>query len=872
MSLFAEVCDLAPDDAARRLEEETDPGVRALVRSMLAADADDADIRLEPASAIDMLAVEADLADEPADALLPTEIDGHQVVGMLGEGGMGTVYDAVQSEPQRPIAIKVVRLDRATSSGLRRFEREAEVLGRLRHPSIATVYGVGRWTMPDGRTLPYLLMEKVDGVRLDEWASGRSDAERLSMLAEVADALQVIHRSGVVHGDVKPANILIDVDGRPRLVDFGVARFTDGPEVTETVGVGGTLAYAAPEQFDGATDTRADVFALGVVAWRILVGRLPVDPTGSSLLSYAARVRDVGIPPLGQVERRFRGDAEAVIACATATRPDDRYPAASAFAGDLRRLQDGLPVEARPLRGPIAVGRWVVRHRLAAVAVAAVVMVTVATMAVVTAAWREAEIERQRSTASLDFLERMMRAAAPAAPGEGPRTMREYLELAAGSLPGSLDASSEAGLREMIGRTYAALGDEDAAITQFRERIARLDEISGSSVDARRVRARVDLAAVLRESGRYDEARAAIDDAASFTVVRRDPLLAWLIDAGRAAQAAADGEDETAYAGWRALLDRAPEGAPVAEVAMDFAVGIAMAGRTAEALPLLERAIAAGESSGSPLDPLLRRAIEGRAGTLLALGRAEEAVAGFEDALARHQAVLGPEHPSIALTRGNLATALADAGQVGAAAEELESLLEFHARVDGPDAPLTMRTAVNLAGVLSDLGRRVEAVELARRVVDGRRRTLGAAHPSTANAVNSLARMLERGDGEEIAAARELYRELHRWATEDRGLRDRRAMIYAGNAAAFERTAGEPDRAVEIGEAVLEASRLHLPADQWDIAYFEGQLGLSLVAAGRAREGRERLTAALAGLERLLPEGHRQIIRIREAIADLDAE
>src|SRR5436309_4897972 len=198
---------------------------------------------------------------------------------------MGAVYEAEQDNPRRPVALKMIRPGLASPDLVKRFAREAHVLGRLHHPGIAHVHAAG--LTDDGQ--PYFAMELVHGLPLLAHADRQrlDTAARLALAARICDAVQHAHDHGVIHRDLKPANVLVDETGQPKVLDFGVARATDadlhttaGTEVGQVVG---TLAYMSPEQAAGdpaALDRRSDVYALGVVLFQLLADRPPYPLQG----------------------------------------------------------------------------------------------------------------------------------------------------------------------------------------------------------------------------------------------------------------------------------------------------------------------------------------------------------------------------------------------------------------------------------------------------------------------------------------------------------------------------------------------------------------------------------------------------------------
>ncbi|MFO0860038.1 MAG: protein kinase [Phycisphaerales bacterium] len=299
-----------------------------------------------------------------AEPLLPVDkkIGNFNILGVLGSGGMGVVYVAQQDRPRRTVALKVMRRvlgDPNSASAqriLRRFEHEAELLGRLHHPGIAQIYEAGTYSA-GGLTHPYIAMELIKGEPLLAYA-GRHNLgtrEKLVLVERICEAVQHAHRNGVIHRDLKPANILVDESGRPKILDFGVARTTnnDLQLTSEHTAVGaliGTLPYMSPEQVSGdpaAVDTRSDVYAVGVITYELLTGKLPYDLQSRSLPEAARIIRDEEPTRLSTIDRYFRGDVEMIVAKSLEKDRTRRYQSASDLGDDIARYLSGQPIAAR---------------------------------------------------------------------------------------------------------------------------------------------------------------------------------------------------------------------------------------------------------------------------------------------------------------------------------------------------------------------------------------------------------------------------------------------------------------------------------------------------------------------------------------------
>lgn len=397
VELFHEARELTSGDRTALLDREctNNDELRQLVETLLENDnptsMTTADI--EPGLGINLLA--QDLTQETTAsnsdvAFLTESVPGYRIIQTIGQGGMGVVYEAQQENPNRRVALKVIKNASMSRQLMRRFENEAFVLGQLRHPGVAHIYESGRVEV-NGRVQPFFAMELIEGERINVHADklGLTDRQRMELMARVCDAVHHAHQKGIIHRDLKPGNILIvesgttthdqesrssasiDMIGQPKILDFGIARVTDSDlqTVTMQTEVGqivGTLAYMSPEQLAGDSqllDTRCDVYALGVVLFQLLADRLPLDVSNQPVAEAARIIRDQDPIRLGSIKPELRGDVETVVDKSLQKEPDRRYTSAAELAADLRRFLHDEPIVARPPTTGYLLRKFAKRHK-----------------------------------------------------------------------------------------------------------------------------------------------------------------------------------------------------------------------------------------------------------------------------------------------------------------------------------------------------------------------------------------------------------------------------------------------------------------------------------------------------------------------------
>jgi tetratricopeptide (TPR) repeat protein len=394
------------------------------------------------------------------------------------------VYEAVQQQPRRDVAIKVLRGGSISDPfQTRLFERETQTLARLSHPGIAAIYEAGQ--TDDERH--FYAMELVRGRTLVDYAdlAGGDGApalgtrERLRLFRGVCDAISYAHQRGVIHRDIKPGNIIVDEAGRPKVLDFGLARLMESeavaPVVTQPGVVMGTFAYMSPEQALGRpdeVDTRSDVYGLGAVLYELLTGSLPHDVRGMTMAQAVRHVTSEPPKPPRRVRPNLPLELEAIILKAMEADPERRYPSVDALAEDVDRYLSGHPVLARRPGALYKFRKLIGRHKTASSLIALLALSIISSAVVAT--WQAARIADERTRVQREVvkfaqinaaLRRLFESPDPWREGQHDITVMEVLDRAARQYEVDLaDAPLVAAAVNMtLGQTYANLGNYDAA-------------------------------------------------------------------------------------------------------------------------------------------------------------------------------------------------------------------------------------------------------------------------------------------------------------------------------------------------------------------------------------------------------------------------
>lgn len=537
-ALFDRLVDLPPErqrvllNETRDLSPETRERVEGLLKAHRKADALLEHVRYaEPGDLGRLL-----------DPEIPTlesgrSIGSYEIVREIACGGMGTVYEAMQQNPRRRVALKVLNRDVTSPETRRRFEDEAAILARLHHPGIAQVLEAGTFELnsPIGTTAaPFFAMEYLEeGRHLHVYARDRalSIEERIDLLVPVCDAVHYGHLQGVVHRDLKPSNVLVDADGHPKIIDYGIAHWRARDRSEDAVHtlpgqVLGTLGYIAPEQLEGAPVSPAtDVYSLGVLLYESLTGERPFDLESQSYSGAIELLRTRTPRRPSRLRPDLPYDLDWIVLRALQRDVRERYESAFALAEDLRRFRRGEPVHAAPPRVTYRIAKFVARHKVQVALTTLLILSSVTGSIVSTLGWSDAETQRRvavqaaerarlESTRYRDLSRFLRDALVQGLPGmrAGGRSMDAVLEWISNEATRQFESEpdSERDLRATLTRLYRGLGLAIPCEREARRYLELIPERDAHPT-AERLSMQIALGNALTEQGRFDEAQAELE-------------------------------------------------------------------------------------------------------------------------------------------------------------------------------------------------------------------------------------------------------------------------------------------------------------------------------------------------------------------------
>jgi serine/threonine protein kinase/tetratricopeptide (TPR) repeat protein len=890
--LFLAALEVAPEDRAAWLEREcaSDAGLREHLRLMLAAHDAPQSLLDRPAEspAVPLSHEGVALTVDQAAAEGPDTVIGpYKLVEEIGEGGMGTVWMAQQTEPvKRLVAVKLIKAGMDSKLVIARFEAERQALALMDHPNIARVLDGG--TTSAGR--PYFVMDLVKGVPITRYCDEHhlTPRQRLELFIPVCQAVQHAHQKGIIHRDLKPSNVLVaPYDGKAvvKVIDFGVAKaagqqLTDRTLITGFGAVVGTLEYMSPEQAElnnQDIDTRSDIYALGVLLYELLAGsppisRMELEKAGMVEMLRAIREHEPskpstklstaeGLPTLAanrgtepaKLTRLLRGELDWIVMKALEKDRNRRYETANGFALDVQRYLTDEPVVACPPSAGYRLRKLVRRHRGPALAAALVLLALLAGVVGTTWGLIRAEQARQAAASARTlaedneqkalkekriaeavraFLQRdLLGQANPAAQAD---TVRQ--------LGGGFETTANPSVKLLLDRAAAELtpGKIEAKFSQQPEVQASILQTVGvtywsigESVKA--------VEFLTRSSDAYRHALGAEhpDSLANLDYLARAYLLA-----GKTSQAVALFEQVR-----DARVRKLGAGHPDTLTILDnLAWAYLVAGRTAEAVALFEQVREARVKQLGADHPDTLTTLDNLARAYLSAGKTAEAAALFEQACQARVKELGPDHPLTLMTRMGVAGVHLSAGKTAEATALFEQQSDVCRKKLGTDHPITLATQLGLAQAYRAAGKTAEAIALYQQVHDACSKKLGVDHPLTLTTLDNLAGayLLTGKTAEAIA----LYEKVRDARVKKHGSDHPLTLITMDNLAGAYRDAGRTAEAIALFEQVRDLRVMKLAADHPQTLATLAGLAMAYEAAGNPKQTLLLLQQATVGIEK----------------------
>ncbi len=807
----------------------------------------------------------------------------YSLVELIGEGGMGSVYLASQTEPvKRQVALKLIKTGMDSRGVLARFDAERQALALMDHPNIARIYDGG--LTPAGQ--PFFVMELVCGVPLTEYCDQKrlTVKARLELFVSACQAVQHAHQKGIIHRDLKPGNVLVtEVDGRPtpKVIDFGVAKATEANltdmSLSDTGAIVGTPAYMSPEQADPSSmdiDTRTDVYALGVILYELLVGSPPLDsrdfrrgailemlrmvrevdpPRPSTKLSTADALPNIAanrsIEP-ARLAKLLQGELDWVVMKALEKDRNRRYDTANGFARDIQRYLADEVVEARPPSRSYRLKKFVKRNKIQVIAASLVLFALVAGMSGTTFGMIRAEQRRQEAERNLAFAKKGNEILGSVFAGLEPKkiaesgrpvqdVLRENLVKAVKQLEGSAigDPLEVSEMQETLGQSLFGLGEYDLAVEVWEKaRATRKAKLGPDHPNT--LTSMSNLAGGYWAAGKLDKALPLFEEALPLMKAKLGPdhpdTLASMNNLAVGYRAAGKLDKALPLFEETLSLRKAklgPDHPNTLTTMSNLAESYQAAGKPAKALPLFLETLTLRKAKLGPAHPDTLASMNNLAMGYRAAVKMEKSLPLFEETLALTKAKLGPDHPQTLTSMNNLAEGYRDAGKRDKALPLFEETLALRKSKLGPDHPDTLISMGNLAESYQAAGKLDKALPLFEETLALRKSKLGPDHPNTLTSMSNLAGGYQAAGKRDKALT--LYEETVALQKSKLGPDHPDTLTSMNYLAEGYRAAGRLDKALPIHEETLALRKSKLGPDHPDTLTSMNNLAAGYQAAGK---------------------------------------
>lgn len=741
----------------------------------------------------------------------------------IGEGGMGSVFLAEQSEPvKRQVALKLIRLGMDSRSVLTRFEAERQALAMMDHPNIARIYDGG--STNSGQ--PFFVMELVHGVPITDYCDRErlSIEARLSLFTQVCNAVQHAHQKGIIHRDLKPGNVLVaEVDGRPvcKVIDFGVAKAIEKKltdvSFADTGMIVGTPAYMSPEQADPSIhdiDTRTDVYALGVMLYELLTGTPPIDASQfkrGAVLEMLRMVREVeppkpstristadALPNIAsnrnidpaKLTRLLRGELDWVVMKCLEKDRARRYDTASGLARDLQRYLADEAVEARPPTRSYRFRKFVKRNKGQVLAVTFVFLALL--LGLIGTTWQAIVADQARTLAQSNENKAILSENAERVAKE--RALKRLTQIEKsnkilGTLFDDLDI------------TEIRMGTEPLEAVLANRLVLAGKQLDGDAIGEPAVVASLQsrLGRSLKGLGFHEQANELLKKAAEFQ--RTMPEV---------------------------------DQAELRNTKLDLANNLQALGELEEAVALFQELYEQSKKNLGDTHPETLALKAEFAMVLLEIGDFERAIPTLESNLKATLDLHGEQSDEATSSRDNLAIAYLKVKQIDEAVPLLEKVLEATKEQYGPEHVKTISKMLNLAAGYRQQERFDEAQPLLEQARELSRLNLGSEHPITLSALNSLS-VFYQASGKADKAIPLLEETVARMSLK-RGADHPETLVAMNNLAATYWTIGNLEKSIPLFESVQKVQEQQLGRKNPQTQATISNLGINYKDAGRYKE------------------------------------